>query len=155
MTEYRRGGGGVSVAIPGIGWTLLRLPMCLLALWAAYGFFIFQHGYTVASDLAAARALQAERLSSLPQTAQEHRWFGPVGPESKPTESGNGELADRIAAAGVLTTYFATEAESDFAAALACGAAALSATAIFLAGVRDGVRILTVKRRVAGLLVES
>jgi hypothetical protein len=45
MTEYRRGGGGVSVAIPGIGWTLLRLPMCLLALWAVKCSRFFGHRF--------------------------------------------------------------------------------------------------------------
>lgn len=117
------------------GWlrVLMFFPAAYL-LW--YGFNSALHAHTIADDIAAGRALQAQHLAGLLPGAKEQNFFGSSGHFEVADDSSKASISDQIAADGAMVTYFSTSASDSWTVMWIAVSAALTSTVIAVSGVR-------------------
>lgn len=117
-------------------WGWLRVLMFLPAAYLFYGFAVTEGAHLVAKDIAAGRAVQAQRLAGLLPGAKEKGLFGPSRHFEVTDDSSPASISDRIAADGAMVTYFSTSASDSWTLMWITLTGALTSTAIAVSGAR-------------------
>jgi hypothetical protein len=123
--------------LPSAWWTWVRLAAILVTIWMAIGFFVIEHSFNTAGQLAASRSEQAAELAGVPLASHERAYLGAL---AGLPQLGSGDRADQIVAIGSLAAFESDRASDSIAGMIATATAGVGSLVVFLAGFRDWIR---------------